>query len=301
MVTLEEIVGEKKVTNTSSTEEWTSYVLTLGLSAVLALSSLCPAEATTATFTKAQSNGLTKWEPTETETSRSYFLKEAVSRIYEEQERLLASTSSEEIASPQPQSQQRRKQFQEELRTRRLRGPPSREAAPGTSFADERPMSEFSTIVHNLDGTIPRDAPPIPPVPSLTFNRLSSSTASIGPRTPSRTPPRSLTPESNLPIPRSPSLQPSLAPPPLRPQVQDPVDRAIAHMVNESGFNLDDVKWALKITDTGEGIDVDAAERLLKEQKRKNERNPFAPRGKDSLLRSVMKRHGSQDSGWRFA
>jgi light-regulated signal transduction histidine kinase (bacteriophytochrome) len=72
-------------------------------------------------------------------------------------------------------------------------------------------------------------------------------------------------------------------------------------MVNELGFNQDDVKWALKITDTGEGIDVDAAEQLLKQQKRKHERNPFAPRGKDSLLRSVMKRQGSQDSGWRFA
>lgn len=290
---------KKQFTN-SSIEEWTSYVLTLGLSAVLTLSSLCPAEATTATFTKAQSNGLAKWEPTETETSRSSFLKEAVSRVYEEQERSLASSSPEEIAYPQPQSLQRRKQFQEELRTRRLRGPPSREGAPGTSFADERPMSEFSTIVHNLDGTIPRDAPPIPPVPPLSFDRLSSSTASIGPRTPSRTPPRSLTPESNLPIPRSPPLQPALAPPPLRPQVQDPVDRAIVYMVNELGFDPDDVKWALKITDTGEGIDVDAAEQLLKQQKRKNERNPFAPRGKDSLLKSVMKRQGSQDSGWRF-
>ena len=71
-------------------------------------------------------------------------------------------------------------------------------------------------------------------------------------------------------------------------------------MVNELGFDPDDVKWALKITDTGEGIDVDAAEQLLKQQKRKHARDPFAPRGKDSLLKSVMKRQGSQDSGWRF-
>lgn len=276
-------------------------MLTLGLSAVLTLSSLCPAEATSATFSKAQASGLTKWEPTETETSRSSFLKEAISRVYEEQERLLASSSPDETAYPQPQSLQRRKQFQEELRTRRLRGPPSREGAPGTSFADERPMSEFSTIVHNLDGIIPRDAPPVPLVPSLTSDRLSSSTAaSVGLRTPSCTPPRSLTPESNHPIPRSPPLQPARAPAPLRPQVQDPVDRAITHMVNELGFDPDDVKWALKITDTGEGIDVDAAEQLLKQQKRKHARDPFAPRGKDSLLKSVMKRQGSQDSGWRF-
>jgi hypothetical protein len=72
-------------------------------------------------------------------------------------------------------------------------------------------------------------------------------------------------------------------------------------MVNELGFNVEDVKWALKITDTGDGIDVDAAKQLLKLQKHKNERDPFAPRGKDSLLRSVMKRDGSHDLAWRFA
>lgn len=72
-------------------------------------------------------------------------------------------------------------------------------------------------------------------------------------------------------------------------------------MVHDLGFDENDVKWALKITDTGEGIDVQAAERLLKQQKRKNLHNPFAPRGKDSLLHSVMKRQGSQDSGWRWA
>ncbi|KAJ5166339.1 uncharacterized protein N7482_005120 [Penicillium canariense] len=287
-----------RLTHLLFTEEWTAYVLTLGLSAALALSSLCPAEATAATFNKAQSAGLTKWVPAETESSRSSFLKEAVSRVYEEQERSLSSSS------PHEPHLERRKQFQEELRTRRLRSGPSCEGAPGISFAEERPMSEFSTIVHDLDGATPRDAspvPPLPPVPSLTFNRRSSSTASAGPRTPARTPPRSLTPESILPIPRSPPFEAALLPPPLRPQVQDPVDRALAHMVNELGFDPDDVKWALKITDTGEGIDVEAAEQLLKHQKRKNEQNPFAPRGKDSLLRSVMKRQGSQDSGWRWA
>ncbi|KAJ5465342.1 uncharacterized protein N7458_001028 [Penicillium daleae] len=289
-----DILDGDTVREETALEEWTSYMLTLGLSAVLTLSSLWPAEATTATFSKAQSSGLTKWEPTETETSRSTFLKKAVSRVYEELERFLASSSAERIACPQPQSLQRHNQFQEELRNRRLHGPPSREKAPGTSFADERPMSEFSTIVHYLNVATPCDAPPVPPVPSLSFDRLSSSTAaSVGRRTPSRTPPRFIIPESNLPISCSPLLQPALAPPPRRPWVQDPVDRAIAHLVNELGYNVDDVKWALKITDTGERIDVDAAKQLLKLQKHKNERDPFAPRGKDSLLRSVMK--------WRFA
>jgi hypothetical protein len=69
-------------------------------------------------------------------------------------------------------------------------------------------------------------------------------------------------------------------------------------MVQDLGFDPDDVKWALKITDTGEGIDVQAAESLLNQQKQKKKK-PFAR--KESLFRSVMKRQRSTDSGWRFA
>lgn len=316
---------------TRYTEEWTSYVLTLGLSAVLTLSSLCPAEATAETFEKAKAAGLTKWELTETETTRSSFLKEAISRVYEEQERALSINSDSptdllaretELANAEAERarEERHRAFKLELRARRLHGATS-DRDIGSSFASERPMSEFSMIVRNLDGSIRHPStytrtstadttPPVPPVPALTLDRTSTSTTSTNPQcTPLHTPPPPPAPSSNhssttsipLPLPRSPPLHPTLAPPPLRPQVQDPVDRAIAHMVHDLGFDENDVKWALKITDTGEGIDVQAAERLLKQQKRKNLHNPFAPRGKDSLLHSVMKRQGSQDSGWRWA
>lgn len=180
-------------------------------------------------------------------------------------------------------------------------------------------MSEFSTIVHNLDGTEP-GAPPVPPLPSLMLDRASTSTTSTiaVPRTPNYTPPPPPIQASDLDLPfpppsRSPpnqqaSLFQAPAPPPapvsvpqpsLPPQVQDPVDRAINRMVNELGFEHEDVKWALKITDTGEGIDVEAAEALLKQQKQKKKK-PFSSR-KESLLHSVMKRQRSTDSGWRFA
>jgi hypothetical protein len=70
-------------------------------------------------------------------------------------------------------------------------------------------------------------------------------------------------------------------------------------MVNELGFSTEDAKWALKITDTGEGIDSDAAVQLLQRQRRRNERNPFGR--KDSLLSAVIRKQKSHDSGWRWA
>lgn len=300
----------KTVTDLTFTEEWTSWVLTLGLSAVLTLSSLSPAEATVATFATAKEAGLTKWELTETETSRSCFLREAASRVYEDQERSLSDDTASMVELPRhgslsrEQDRERQQAFSLELRSRRLNGAdPSRERA--TSFSDERPMSEFSTIVHNLNGTL-GDAPPVPPVPALMFDRSSTSSGSTAPapRTPNFTPPPPHSPDHSYHIPhtpRSPSLHPSLAPAPLQPQVLDPVDRAMHRLVGQLGFNEEDVKWALKITDTGEGIDGEAAEQLLKQQKKRQDRNPFAPRGKQSLLMSVMKRHGSQESGWRWA
>ncbi|KAJ5109914.1 hypothetical protein N7532_002559 [Penicillium argentinense] len=310
-------------------EEWTSYVLTIGLSAVLGLSSLAPAEATATFFKNAKASGLTKWELTETQTSRSSFLKEAVSRVYEDQERAISQSDSQvdALTEEQLRQQQREKRHQEyvlELRVRRARNakePTIRDLGTGSGFSQERPMSEFSTIVHNLDGA-DCNVPPVPALPSMMLDRASTSTngSDYVPRTPAFTPPPQFSPPQHFTMPphfsdtsipivpaRSPPVQhPALMPAPanpptvysLPPQVQDPVDRAINRMVNELGFNEEDVKWALKITDTGEGIDVEAAESLLKQEKKK--KKPFSSR-KESLLHSVMKRQRSTDSGWRFA
>ncbi|KAF7717049.1 Uncharacterized protein PECH_008762 [Penicillium ucsense] len=281
-------------------EEWTSFIMTLGLSAVLALSSLCPAEASSALFSRAESRGLTKWEPTANGISRSSFLKEAVSRVYDEKERLKPSISLQDMKHPHDESLQRRKQFQEQLRTGRRRGHSRHESAPLKTFADERPMSEFSTILSKLEEPEPRKVPLESIAPSTYGNYTYTHDCTVPQppshpslQSPSHLRSRSLTSET--------TFRSVFTPPPPRTQVQDPVDRALTRMVNELGFNPEDAKWALKITDTGEGIDIAAAEKLLKQQKRKNDRNPFAPKGKDGLLKSVMKRKGSNDSGWRFA
>ncbi|KGO62091.1 hypothetical protein PEX1_023550 [Penicillium expansum] len=277
-------------------EEWTSYILTLGLGAVLTLSAVCPADTTAATFIKAKSIGLAKWESTETEASRSSFLKEAVSRAYDLQDRALDSPTD---ISPQKTSptendraiRERQAGFAHELRCRRQRGldpdPKGR-----FSFSAERPMSEFSTIVHNLNASL-RDHRPIPSVPALVLDRSSTSTAGTAPQTPTHpSDPAGFFTSSH-------TQPPAMMPLPLRPQVLDPVDRAIDMMVNELGFNTQDAKWALKITDTGEGIDATAAVQLLQHQRQKNERNPFGQG--DILLSDVIKRQKSRDSGWRWA
>ncbi|KAJ5201212.1 hypothetical protein N7449_006015 [Penicillium cf. viridicatum] len=277
-------------------EEWTSYILTLGLGAVLTLSSICPADTTAATFTKAKSIGLTQWETTETEASRSSFLKEAVSRAYDLQERALDSPTeiSPQKTSPTESDREIRERqagFAYELRRRRERGldpdPKGR-----FSFSAERPMSEFSTIVHNLNASL-RDHRSIPSVPALVLDRSSTSTAGTAPQTPTHPfDPASVFASSHIP-------PTAIMPLPLGPQVLDPVDRAIDMMVNELRFSTQDAKWALKITDTGEGIDATAAVQLLQRQRKKNERNPFGQG--DTLLSDVIKRQKSQELGWRWA
>lgn len=287
------------------------------MSAVLAVSPFTPNQTPATILERAKSVGLTKWHLTEPGTSRASFLKEAVSRVYEEQERANPAansagspTSPSELPSKEPptrdEDRERQAGFSHEIRARRLQGTNNTDA--GDSFTGERPMSEFSTILQNLEGIVNNhsNAPPVPPVPPLAYDRSSNSTAS--PAAPG-TPNQNITSDStvNLVTSRSPPPQTqTIPPPPMHPQVLDPVDRAIARMVGELGFYEDDVKWALKITDTGEGIDVEAAEQLLKQEKKRADRNPFTSRGqhvngKNSLLASVMKQQGTQDSGWRWA
>ncbi|KAJ5825857.1 hypothetical protein N7474_002995 [Penicillium riverlandense] len=307
-------------------EEWTAYITTLGLSAVLTLGSLCLADSNAATFKKAQTIGLTKWEATDTNTSRSSFLKEAVSRAYENTDRGASVQSPTDLAAKRTSSlssqdsntnrenRERQAAFAIELRIRRMRG---QDIQPdhNRSFSDERPMSVYSTVLNDLNGTTDRDAPPVPSVPALVVDRFSNTShgtsSTPGPQTPNpQTPPPMHTPPMHTPPMQSPQSfrcptpTASLAPAPLRPQpqVMDPVDRAINMIVNELGFAQEDAKWALKITDTGEGIDVPAAVHMLQRQKKKHDRNNlFSNRKRSSLLTDVMKRQGSTDSGWRWA
>ncbi|KAF7165460.1 hypothetical protein CNMCM6106_001618 [Aspergillus hiratsukae] len=291
-------------------EEWTYYVLTLGPSAVLSIGSICPFNNAEATFQTAQSIGLTKWEPCDSEISRSTFLKEAVSRAYKAREgrpsvnapRLsnASSTSSGSSAGREKTSQtnsnstdnnqsNRRRQavFAAQLRNRRTQ----QNTGSPITFAEERPISSYAMIMRRLEGLPSEQPPPLPTQPVL-------SPASQSPRYCSPTPVQY---SQLLPPPPPPTANPLF----YRPQVLDPVDQAIHTMVHELGFKEEDAKWALKITDNGEGIDANAAVALLtREQERYEQRRSgrFAFRSKSpSLLESVINSQESVNSGWRWA
>ena len=248
--------------------------------------------------------GLTKWDLSDGEVTRSSFLKEAVSRCYKEREDTAssqqsvrssgASASSSSWSVAQDQSSQssagssdhpvqehrvRQAAFAVELRNQR-----AQPRNPGyTSFADERPISSYTVVMNGLDG-IPqrqRSRAPLSPMPTH-FDQ------------PRVYPPSPVVPGSApAPVPA-----PVVAvQPPVQTQVLDPVDRALAMMVGQLGFNEKDAKWALKITDTGEGIDTHAAVSLLREGQNKAHAS-----NQGSLLSSVISEEPvNVNSGWRWA
>ncbi|KAF7597340.1 hypothetical protein BBP40_006280 [Aspergillus hancockii] len=282
-------------------EEWTYYVITLGPSAVLNLASIGPGGCA-ATFRRAQSIGLTRWEFSESGASRSSFFKEAVSKAYKPQcdspvpelsassSQSSRSSSSRDAISPaskvpskvkaQEDCHRRRQAvYAEQLRNQRRQSLFN----PGFhSFEDERPISKYSLIMSRLDG-LPYEHRPLPsPTMIASYGaRCASPAAHYAPK-----------PRPPLPMYH-------------HPQVQDPVDQAIDLMVRELGFKEEDVKWALKITDSGEGINANAAVSLLLRERQKFERqntvSTLPSYRSNSLLSSVIRSPESLNSVWRWA
>ncbi|EAW08737.1 F-box domain protein [Aspergillus clavatus NRRL 1] len=316
------IAENDTVKEEATIEEWTYYVLTLGPSAVLSIGSICPVDNAEVTFRTARSVGLTKWEPSDSDISRSTFIKEAVSRTYKAREgnlslpssrssrlsnassRSSGSSSSQENSSQtntnstdSKQSNRRRQAvFAAQLRSRRAQ----QQNAPGNpiTFADERPISSYALIMRRLEG-LPCEQQQQQPPPLPNQAQAFSSTAQI---------PRYCPPPVQYFPPLPPPPPPTAtwpAPAVHQPQVLDPVDQAIHMMTHELGFREEDAKWALKITDSGEGIDANAAIALLmrehtKCEKRRNSRFSFRSKN-PTVLESVIKSKESLNSGWRWA
>ncbi|KKK23593.1 hypothetical protein AOCH_004929 [Aspergillus ochraceoroseus] len=274
-------------------EEWTYYILTLGPSAVLALGSITNSDKATETFQKAQSMGLTTWKPADS--SRSAFFREAVSKAYKPRDGLtrrrspqssqtgsnksIRSSSSRESSPTNSRgsdrhpalrlTRRRQAAYAAQLRDRRNKPQPQTEVI----FAEERPISSFGMIM-DLNVIPPPPPPPVQP--------------------------------TQIPYPDPPPYNPPRpkVPPAPAPQVRDPVDKAIDMMVRELGFNEEDAKWALKITDTGEGIDANAAVSLLMKEYQNSEQRAsrFSLHPKQpSILESVIQSQESLNSGWRWA
>ncbi|KAL4945136.1 hypothetical protein BDV06DRAFT_219668 [Aspergillus oleicola] len=305
-------------------EEWTAYILTLGPSAVLALGSIATVESAAEIFQRAKSMGLTKWDPADA--SRSIFFREAVSKAYRREASPRVSAPSRQIGSNSSRSSassrndttspsnsastaninassasepHRRRQaaYAAQLRNRR-----SNQTSP--SYSQERPISSYNEIMNRLAGAPPhplyQQIPPVPPLPN------SAPVQSPHPSPPIQIP-YSAPPQPSRPrAPRGPVL----------PQIRDPADQAIDMMVRELGFNVDDAKWALKITDTGEGINPNAAVSLLiQEYQRHPYFSPAHPGSgwsgsvqvqhghgqRNNILLSVMQSQEAAGGGWRWA
>ncbi|MCJ1391762.1 hypothetical protein MMC18_004627 [Xylographa bjoerkii] len=165
------------------TEEWTYHLLTLAPTTVLSVNA--PASPTTETFAAARSAGYTVWTPPAHGSSRSTFLKEAVSRVYEEKmslQRPSPSSSSRSVFSTLPQvasppqpstpnspdatllARQRCAVHAAEIRAKRQ--DPAYKDVP---VSDERPMSNYPDVLARLDAlsTSGTKAPPVPKLPSL--------------------------------------------------------------------------------------------------------------------------------------
>ncbi|OJJ97495.1 hypothetical protein ASPACDRAFT_1175, partial [Aspergillus aculeatus ATCC 16872] len=270
-------------------EEWTHYILTLGLSAVLTLGSITTDENTVlANFRKAQSMGLTSWLSSDTVATRSSFLRDAASKAYKPRGGNRSESSSRAsspfgicdntplsenaVTSDPSLDMQRRRQaaysvqlkFQKQQSMNLPKPPP---------LVEERPISHYEMIISRLEG-----------------QSCGSARA-----------------ESLISAPRgSPTVpalnQHSTAPVLRHPQVQDPTDKAMDLLVRELGFKEEDAKWALKITDSGEGINASAAVSLLKrEHRNRQEGQGRRTPPSESLLSSVINSPESRTSGWKWA
>ena len=138
-------------------EEWTYHLLTLGPAAILDLAGA--SSPTASTFAQAHSNGWTSWQPPAFGSSKSTFLKKAMSRVYEEKitKRMCSQKDVEEPsqAGLASQSRQRCLSHAAEIRARRLS--PEYTDLP---VSEERPLSKYPEVVRRLE------APPTQPIPA---------------------------------------------------------------------------------------------------------------------------------------
>ncbi|KAF1812471.1 hypothetical protein P152DRAFT_340342 [Eremomyces bilateralis CBS 781.70] len=141
-------------------EEFQYHLLTLGLSPLLTLAT-CPPTPSAQAFAVAKVNGWTRWTIPAPGGSRSTFLKEAVSRVYEEKLSSVLTPADSFRREMEEIRRFRGKNLAVELRDSK-RSVGSSDGAPyaaslswsNTGFEEERPMSEW-------EGALDRFASPI--------------------------------------------------------------------------------------------------------------------------------------------
>jgi hypothetical protein len=194
------------------TDEWCYYLLTFGLSTVLELAGPCR-QMNATPFKVAAQHGWNKWSPPVFGGSRRNFLKEAASRVYEDKiARTYATTSTREIQ--RQISKQRQQKHITELRNRKTNGP----RMPMIHMSEERPMSEWSTVMGNLTRASPSSENDIVShIPTFRSALAQELTASMAELPVAKTPPpppstRSSSPRRTIAQPLLPTPPPSTVP-----------------------------------------------------------------------------------------
>ncbi|KAL8716105.1 MAG: hypothetical protein Q9220_000010 [cf. Caloplaca sp. 1 TL-2023] len=231
-------------------EEWTYFLLTLAPPTVLDVTS--PHSPTAATFAHARSRGYTTWSRPSLGASRSTFLKEAVSRVYEEKMclryptiKVSSSPTASSPSSPSDAQSSRQRCAAHAAEIRAKRNDPAFKALPPS---EERPMSNYPDVVERLENN--NKAPEVPTVPSNLTHLVipPSSVAQL------------IIPPLNVP-----AMHIAV---PSGPQVRDPVDVAVDRLV-AMGFDEKKAKKALADTDSGNSVDFEkAVDTLVRERKR---------------------------------
>ena len=245
--------------------EWISYLCTLGPQIVLALSG--------ASFEKAKFLGLTKWMMPPPVHTRSTFLSNAISQVY--QERLISEASLHAAPLPFPrQSRHRHSRSVDEGRpgnamqrhVLRLDTQAANRQRPVSTHFSSRPEGSIkpdcdpnSAISHRRQVSNP--VFPASPTADPTFFHTLAMNRAVSTRLGATLFPVEYPTSSRpkLPLlleePRS-AEDESFA-------IIDPIDKALDLLVRQMGFNEANAKRALAMTDTGSGIDVERAMELL--------------------------------------
>lgn len=231
-------------------EEWVAWIMTFGPTAVLEMAQYA-SDPTATGFHLAQERGWTQWAPPMHTASRVTFLKEPVTRLY--QERVTAAHAKAQNARDQEEKMSSRRRIAAHALEIKIRRQDSAfRRVPLIDMSMERPMSIMST----LSGggpltprfpprmmTLPALPPPVTVHPALRLNpnalRSPTSPSSLSSRPDGREALRQL---NGVAV--------------------DTTELAIQRIVT-MGFSEAQAIYALKTTDTGDGLRVDRAVDML--------------------------------------
>ncbi|KAF1991375.1 hypothetical protein K402DRAFT_416690 [Aulographum hederae CBS 113979] len=175
-------------------EEWQSYILTLGLSALLDLAQSATSKNPTAAFQTAAQNGWTTWQPPRHGGSRSIFLKEAASRVYEEKIAAAFSTVQQNRQEMKEINRQRAASHAAELRLRKQEGQGANWET--ISMSNDRPMSEWSAVMNTLGSPVAAQNQPAGLIHPALRGSISSTRR-----------PTTASTDTNVQVPRNPYAQ----------------------------------------------------------------------------------------------